>query len=116
MQRSTIDFVGISLGIVMSLRQAATELTFQRPPQVLCTTRNFTMLLISVFIPSMTYLGLEKYLQAQPFWQDTPPNTSVSSLPVHSQFLLGHWPDCLQDQVLDHLLSHLRCQGQSVAV
>lgn len=78
LQRSTIDFVAISLGIVMSLRQAAKELTVQRPPQLLCTIRNFVMLLISLIVPSMAYLGLNKYLQRQTFWQDHRVNTSVS--------------------------------------
>lgn len=78
MQRSSIDFVAISLGIVMSLRQAATQLTHERPPQVLCTTRNFVTMLISIFIPCMAYLGLEKYLMRHDFWRDSLPNTSVS--------------------------------------
>ncbi len=82
MQRSMIDFVAISLGIVLSLRHAATELTVQRPPQLLCTTRNFAMLLISLFAPSMAYLGLNKYLQRQTFWQDHRVNTSVGVLPL----------------------------------
>ncbi|DBA95425.1 TPA: hypothetical protein ACH3X3_013297 [Trebouxia sp. C0006] len=79
-QRSMIDFVAISLGIVLSLRHAATELTVQRPPQLLCTTRNFAMLLISLFAPSMAYLGLNKYLQRQTFWQDHRVNTSSPTL------------------------------------
>lgn len=82
MQRSTIDFVAVSLGIVLSLRQAATELTVQRPPQLLCTVRNFAMLLISLFAPSTAYLGLNKYLQRQTFWQDHRVNTSVGVLPL----------------------------------
>ncbi len=82
MQRSTIDFVALSLGIVLSLRQAATELTVQRPPQLLCTTRNFAMLLISLIAPSMAYLGLNKYLQRQTFWQDHHANTSVGVSPL----------------------------------
>ena len=82
MQRSTIDFVAISLGVVMSLRQAATELTVQRPPQLLCTTRNVVMLLISLIVPSLAYLGLNKYLQLQTFWQDHRANTSVGVLPL----------------------------------
>lgn len=82
-QRSSIDFVAISLGIVLSLRQAASELTLARPPQVLCTTRNFVTLLISIVIPCTAYLGLEKYLQRHDFWQDQRPNTSVSPLPLH---------------------------------
>ncbi|DBA77564.1 TPA: hypothetical protein ACH3X1_009370 [Trebouxia sp. C0004] len=80
MQRSTIDFVAISLGIVMSLRQATTELTVQRPPQLLCTMRNFVMLLISLIVPSMAYLGLNKYLQRQTFWQERRVNTSSPTL------------------------------------
>ncbi|KAL0028992.1 hypothetical protein WJX77_010388 [Trebouxia sp. C0004] len=79
-QRSTIDFVAISLGIVMSLRQATTELTVQRPPQLLCTMRNFVMLLISLIVPSMAYLGLNKYLQRQTFWQERRVNTSSPTL------------------------------------
>ncbi|KAL0037175.1 hypothetical protein WJX79_003951 [Trebouxia sp. C0005] len=79
-QRSTIDFVAISLGIVLSLRQAATELTVQRPPQLLCTVRNFSMLLISLVAPSMAYLGLNKYLERQTFWQDRLANTSSPTL------------------------------------
>lgn len=82
MQRSTIDFVAISLGVVMSLRQAATELTVQRPPQLLCTVRNFIMLLISLIVPCTAYIGLELYLQRQTFWQDRRVNTSVSVLPL----------------------------------
>lgn len=82
-QRSLIDFVAISLGIVLSLRQAASELTLARPPQVLCTTRNFVTLVISILIPFTAYVGLEKYLQRHDFWQDHRPNTSVSPLPVH---------------------------------
>ena len=78
LQRSSLDFVAISLGVVMSLRQPASELTFERPPQVLCTVRNFVMMLISVFITSMAYLGLIKYLQLQDFWQNKLPHTSVS--------------------------------------
>ena len=80
LQRSTIDFVAISLGVVLSLREAATELTIQRPPQLLCTTRNFVMLVISLFVPSLAYWGLNSYLQRQAFWQDQLPNTSVRAL------------------------------------
>lgn len=91
MQRSTLDFVALSLGVVMSLRQAASELTVQRPPQVLCTIRNYAMLLLSVFIPSMAYLGLvAKYLQRQSFWQNTIPNTSVSPLPLHHENMFDY--------------------------
>lgn len=79
-QRSLIDFVAISLGIVMSLRRAASQLTFERPPQVLCTTRNNVQMLISIFIPCMAYLGMEKYLQRHDFWQDLRPDTSSPSL------------------------------------
>ena len=81
LQRSTIDFVAISLGVVMSLRPAASQLTVQRPPQLLCTIRNFVMLLISISITSMAYWGVMHYLQTQSFWRDTPPNTSVSARP-----------------------------------
>ena len=68
------------------------------------------MLLLSVFIPSVGYLIVDKYVQAQPFYQDArSPSTSVSSLPAHSQTLLGLMPDCWQHQVLDLLPSHLWC-------
>lgn len=85
-----LNFVAISLGVVMSLRPAATELTVQRPPQLLCTFRNFVMLLISVFITSMAYLGLMDYLQTYSFWQDTSLHTSVSPLPT--TLCLGNLP------------------------
>ncbi len=62
----------------MSLRRAASQLTFERPPQVLCTTRNNVQMLISIFIPCMAYLGMEKYLQRHDFWQNRLPDTSVS--------------------------------------
>ena len=84
MQRSTIDFVAISLGMLISLRQAASQLTLHRPPQQLCTIRNFSMLLVSVVAFTLMYYGQMEYLRHQPFFKDakTLPDKSVSSLAV----------------------------------
>lgn len=69
LQRSTVDFVAITLGIMMCLRQAAQQLTPQRPPLRLCTARNFVMLAISVVIISMLHLALHKFLEMQAFYK-----------------------------------------------
>ncbi len=45
LQRSALDFVAITLGVVASLRPAAAELIPARPPQQISSCKNFVLLL-----------------------------------------------------------------------
>ena len=67
-QRSTLDFVAITLGVVASLRPPAPELTPHRPPQKLCTYKNCTLVFETVLCLAIQYWGLLCYLAAQPWY------------------------------------------------
>ncbi|DBA92220.1 TPA: hypothetical protein ACH3X1_015928 [Trebouxia sp. C0004] len=67
-QRSTLDFVAISLGVVASLRPAAAELVPARPPQQISSCKNFVLLLESVAISVAFHCGCLAVLYHEPWF------------------------------------------------
>lgn len=78
-QRSTLDFVAITLGMVVGLRRAALQLTLRRPPAQLCVLPNFAALLATVLIISFMHWALQAFLQHQSFYK----SRSFSSQVLH---------------------------------
>ena len=76
-QRSTIDFVAITLGMVVALRKAAPQLILRRTPKRLCTLQNFAALLVTVLITGLLHWALQAYLQRQSFYQNRSSNSLV---------------------------------------
>ena len=86
-QRSTLDFVAITLGIVASLRPAAAELTPARPPQLLSSYRNGVLLIESLAISAAMFWGAMTFLKHQPWFEGgTGTNVDVSSQLACMQF------------------------------
>ena len=69
MQRGVYDFVALSLGLAASVRPASDILTSGRPPQVLCTLKNYILLLLTMLISFAMYWGCLAWLTTRPWFK-----------------------------------------------
>ena len=88
LQRSVIEFVAITIGIVVCLRPAAPQLTLYMPSQRLCTSQNCVLVLISLLVAIVGFAVLIKFTEDQPWFagsnntSDVKVRIDYSSLPV----------------------------------
>jgi hypothetical protein len=80
LQRSTLDFVAISLGVVASLRPAAAELIPARPPQQISSCKNFVLLLESVAISVAFHCGCLAVLYHEPWFSGSTSGNEQASV------------------------------------
>ena len=89
LQRSTLDFVAITLGVVASLRPAAAELIPARPPQQISSCKNFVLLLESVAISVAFHWGCLAFLYHEPWFSGSTSANEQASVPACSSLLLS---------------------------
>jgi len=80
LQRSTLDFVAISLGVVASFRPAAAELIPARPPQQISSCKNFVLLLESVAISIAFHCGSLAVLYHEPWFRGSTSGNEQASV------------------------------------
>lgn len=67
-QRGVYDWCALSLGLAASVRPASDTLTCGRPPQVLCTLKNYILLLLTMFVSFAMYWGCLAWLTTRPWF------------------------------------------------
>ena len=78
MQRSAIDIVAITIGVVVSLRPAAPHLIFAQPPKHLCTVQNLGLLAVTGILVCVLYWILVIFIEHQSWY----PGRSSSNVQV----------------------------------
>lgn len=70
MQRGVYDWCALSLGLAASVRPASDTLTSGRPPQVLCTLKNYTLLVLTMVLSFAMYWGCLAWLTTRPWFRN----------------------------------------------
>ena len=68
MQRGVYDWYALSLGLAASVRPASDTLTAGRPPQLLCTLKNYILLVLTMLISFAMYWGCLAWLTTRPWF------------------------------------------------
>ena len=90
LQRSTLDVIAISLGIVVTLRPAAAELTTARPPQVLNQRETHAKVVAGLLVVSTMYAAVGTYLKHQAWYLSVVSNSQVSNFHDTCSVLIWH--------------------------
>lgn len=107
LQRSTVDFVAIAIGFVVSLRPAAPELTFAQPLQHLTTVRSVAQVAFNGILATSLYWALIMFAERKPWYSSS--SSSNVKVAMHS-FLIKIMHVCMP------LVRFLRCADMADAL
>lgn len=65
------DWFALSLGLAASVRPASNTLAPFKPPQVLCKTKHYVLLVVTMAISFAMYWGCLAWLKAQPWFRES---------------------------------------------
>lgn len=91
LQRGMYDWFALSLGLAASVRPASNTLAPFKPPQVLCKTKHYVLLVVTMAISFAMYWGCLAWLKAQPWFRESP-GTSFQVSRCEAFFVVFlHW-------------------------
>ena len=76
MQRSMIDVIAITMGLVATFKPAAAELTTDRPPQQLSRHQNRALVVVGIAVVSAMFWAATSFLQRQAWFSESTGDTA----------------------------------------
>ena len=76
MQRSMIDVIAITMGVVATFKPAAEELTKERPPQQLSRHQNRALVVVGVVVVSAMFWATTSFLKHQAWFSESTGDTA----------------------------------------